>query len=63
MSIAHNLVQHGRTKHIEIDWHFIKEKLDCGLIATTYVPSRSEVADVDKGAVQSGFRISLASWQ
>ena len=27
ISIAHNLVQHDRTKHVEIDRHFIKEKL------------------------------------
>ena len=25
ISIAHNIVQHHRTKHIEIDRHFIKE--------------------------------------
>lgn len=30
-SIAHNLVQHDRIKHIEIDRHFIKEKFDAGL--------------------------------
>ena len=27
ISIAHNLVQHDRIKHIEVDRHFIKEKL------------------------------------
>ena len=40
ISIAHNLVQHDRTKHIEIDRHFIKEKLDNGLMATEYIPSK-----------------------
>ena len=34
ISIAHSPVQHDRTKHLEIDRHFIKEKLDDGLIAT-----------------------------
>ena len=38
--IAHNPVQHDQTKHAEIDRHFIKEKLDNGLIATEYIPSR-----------------------
>ena len=32
MSIAHNSVQHDRMKHVEIVRHFIKEKLDEGLI-------------------------------
>jgi hypothetical protein len=27
ISIAHNSVQHDQTKHVEIDQHFIKEKL------------------------------------
>ena len=30
ISIAHNLVQHDRTKHVEVDRHFIKEKIDNG---------------------------------
>ena len=45
-SIAHNSVQHDRTKHVEIDRHFIKEKLDDGLIATEYIPSRLQLADM-----------------
>jgi len=32
-------VQHDKTKRLEIDSHFIKEKLDSGLIATTCIPS------------------------
>jgi hypothetical protein len=28
INLVHNPVQHDRTKHIEIDRHFIREKLD-----------------------------------
>jgi len=35
INIAHNLVQHERTKHVEVDNHFIKEKLDSGTICTS----------------------------
>jgi len=40
ISIAHNPDRHDRIKHIDIDRHFIKEKLDSGLIATEYIPSK-----------------------
>lgn len=35
--IAHNPVQHDRTKQIEIDRFFIKEKLDTGIIKIEHV--------------------------
>ena len=46
ISIAHNPVQHDRTKHIKVDRHFIKEKLESGLICTPFVSSNDQLADV-----------------
>lgn len=46
ISIAHNPVQHDRTKYIEADKHFIKENLDNDLIYTPYVSSQDNLADL-----------------
>ena len=39
VEIAYNPVQHDRTKYVEIDRHFIKEKLDARIISFPFVPS------------------------
>ena len=46
ISITHNLVQHDKTKHVEIDRYFIKEKIDSGLICTPFVGSKLQLVDV-----------------
>lgn len=56
ISIVHNPMQHDRTKLIEIDRYFIKEKLDSGLICTPYVSTRGQLADIlTKGLSSSVF--------
>ena len=40
ISIAHNPVQHDRTKHIEVDRHFIKENLEAGVICVPFVTTK-----------------------
>ena len=46
ISIAHNPVLHDRTKHVEVDKPFIKEKIDNRVVCLTYVPTEEQVADV-----------------
>lgn len=46
VNIVHNPVHHDRTKHVEIDRHFIKEKPDVGILQVTYVKSVDQLADV-----------------
>lgn len=46
ISIAHNPIHHDRTKHIEVDKHFIKEKIANGQICVPYVPTTEETTDI-----------------
>ncbi|RVW36312.1 Retrovirus-related Pol polyprotein from transposon RE2 [Vitis vinifera] len=46
LHIASNPVFHERTKHIEVDCHFIREKITSGCVATSFVNSNDQLADI-----------------
>lgn len=46
ISITHNSVQHDRTKHIEVERHFFKEKLNNDLICILHFLSEINLADL-----------------
>ena len=43
ISIAHDLVLHARTKHVKVDKHFVKEKIDGRMICMSYVSTTKQV--------------------
>ncbi|KAG8503428.1 hypothetical protein CXB51_001585 [Gossypium anomalum] len=46
IQIAKNPVQHDRTKHVEIDRHFIADQVNKKTATLSYIPSEGQIADI-----------------
>jgi len=45
ISLAKNPISHGRSKHIETKFHFIREQVTNGMIELHYCPTKLQLAD------------------
>nr|GEX21896.1 retrovirus-related Pol polyprotein from transposon TNT 1-94 [Tanacetum cinerariifolium] len=46
IAISYNPVQHSRTKHIDVRYHFIKEKVEKGIVELFFIRTEYQLADL-----------------
>jgi hypothetical protein len=64
--LSTNPVQHQRTKHVEIDLHFVRERVVVGDVRVLHVSTISQFADISTKALPSSvfskFRFSINNY-
>ena len=61
IAIIENPVQHSRTKHIDIKYHFIREYVMNGTVEMHFVPSGEQIADIFTKPLDESTFIRLVS--
>ena len=46
MALSANPILHARTKHIELDLYFVREKVINGTVIINHVPAVDQIADI-----------------
>ena len=46
VELAKNLVFHARTKHIEVHYHFVRERVLSGEVELRYVRTHQQISDI-----------------
>ena len=59
INISKNLVQHSRTKHIDIRHHFIRELVENKTVVIEHVTTKNQLADIFTKTLDSSKFISL----
>ncbi|MCO5598453.1 hypothetical protein L7F22_052548 [Adiantum nelumboides] len=46
LAVARSPIFHARTKHIEVHYHYVRDRISAGDISLAYVPKQDNLADL-----------------
>jgi hypothetical protein len=46
IAMSNNPITHKRTKHIDVRYHFVREKVESKEVELVYIPTQHQLADI-----------------